>query len=64
MSQEVQKVQKKPDAVFEIKNINDDVVDTITTDSEGVATTKTAAIWILYHSSDKKEKQAMRWHRI
>lgn len=31
---------KEPDAVFEIKNINDDVVDTITTDSEGVATTK------------------------
>lgn len=31
---------EEPDAVFEIKNVNGDVVDTITTDSEGVATTK------------------------
>ena len=31
---------KEPGAVFEIKNVNGDVVDTITTDSEGVATTK------------------------
>lgn len=31
---------EEPDAVFEIKNVNGDVVDTITTDSNGVATTK------------------------
>ncbi len=31
---------EEEDAVFEIKNVNGDVVDTITTDSEGVATTK------------------------